>query len=130
MTEQSEIILGDLKKDGKGGTFPICWEFFPVGLCLLKVNNGSAIMEKNKGKRTTSCIPPENVRQPMVVWRFQGVYKTSFWCLNCYLGTDFAHCYVVKTVDFEQVNASWAYLRPNSKSYLPENMLTSVPLNF
>ena len=57
MTEQSEIILGDLKKDGKGGTFPICWEFFPVGLCLLKVNNGSAIMEKIKAKERRLVYP-------------------------------------------------------------------------
>ena len=102
----------------------------PSRSLLVKSQQWKRYNGKNKGKRTTSCIPPENVRQPMVVWRFQGVYKTSFWCLNFYLGTDFAHCSVVKTVDLEQVNASWAYLRPNSKSYLPEHMLTSVPLNF
>ena len=31
----------------------------------------------------------------------------SFWCLYCYLETDFTRCSVVAIVDFEQVNAAW-----------------------
>ena len=31
---------------------------------------------------------------------------TSFWCLYCYLGTDFILCSAVSVADFEQVKAS------------------------
>ena len=34
----------------------------------------------------------------------------SFWCLNCYLWTDFTHCSGVSIVDLEQVNAAWVVL--------------------
>ena len=32
---------------------------------------------------------------------------TSYWCLYCYLWTNFTQCSGVSTVDFEQVNANW-----------------------
>ena len=37
---------------------------------------------------------------------------TSFCCLYCYFQTDFTYCSGVSIVDFEQVNAEWAYKDP------------------
>ena len=81
MTEQSEIILGDLKKDGKGGTFPICWEFFPVGLCLLKVNNGNAIMEKIKTKERRLVYPLKTSDNLWLSGVFRGYTRRRFGAL-------------------------------------------------
>ena len=33
---------------------------------------------------------------------------TSFWCLYCWLWTNFANCFGVSITDFEQLNADWA----------------------
>ena len=78
MTEQSQIILGDLKKDGKGRTFPICWEFFAAGLCLLKVNNGNAIIEKLKAKERRLVYPLETSDNLWLSGVFRGYTRHRF----------------------------------------------------
>ena len=69
----------------------------PVGNCMFKFNN------RNTRTRCEICSKSTIKTQERRL--------VSFWCLYCWLWTDFTPCYSVSIVNFEQVNAGWVIRR-------------------
>ena len=55
---------------------------------------------------------------------------TSFWCLDCYLKTDFTHCSGVSIDDFEQVNFEWVEDFQTVQSSMKKSFLNNIFLFF